>query len=61
MDSEKPQTTTSNERECFEKIQSKVQILDAEFHPSESIIALGLINGKLKLYFSFHSILVKSL
>ena len=36
--------------ESFRKIKSKVQILDAIFHPNESnIIALGTINGKLKL------------
>ena len=36
--------------EAFRKIKSKVQILDALFHPTDSsIIALGTINGKLKL------------
>jgi hypothetical protein len=44
-----------NEFKNFEKsehlrrIKSKVQILDAIFHPTEPIITLGLINGKLKL------------
>jgi hypothetical protein len=35
--------------EAFRKIKSKVQILDAIFHPTENVIALGTINGKLKL------------
>ena len=35
--------------EAFRKIKSKVQISDAVFHPTENIITLGTINGKLKL------------
>ena len=38
------------DREAFKKIASKVQILDAQFHPTENnLIAIGTINGKLKL------------
>jgi hypothetical protein len=36
--------------QAYEKIRSKVEILDVIFHPTENnLIHLGLINGKLKM------------
>jgi hypothetical protein len=36
--------------QVYEKIKSKVEILDVLFHPTENnLIHLGLINGKLKM------------
>lgn len=35
--------------EAHRKIRSRIQVIDAIFHPTEDIIALGLVNGKLKL------------
>ena len=34
----------------YERIKSKIEILDVMFHPTENnLISLGLINGKLKM------------
>lgn len=37
--------------QVYDKLKSKVEILDILFHPSETnLINLALINGKLKMY-----------
>lgn len=36
--------------EVYDKIKSKIEILDIKFHPTENnLISLGLINGKLRM------------
>jgi WD40 repeat protein len=42
----------SDQATIYNDIKPKLEILDAVFHPrsSDNLIALGLINGKLKLY-----------
>ena len=36
--------------QVYEKIKSKIEILDMIFHPTETnLISLGLINGKLRM------------
>ena len=36
--------------QVYEKIKSKIEILDMLFHPTETnLISIGLINGKLRL------------
>ena len=36
--------------QVYEKIKSKIEILDMIFHPTENnLITLGLINGKLRM------------
>lgn len=38
------------EKEAYDRIKSKFEILDILFHPTEnSIINVGLINGKIKM------------
>jgi hypothetical protein len=48
---EEPTTTEKSQTDQpYEKIKSKVEILDVLFHPTENnLIHLGLINGKLKM------------
>ncbi len=40
---------TSEQTTIHPDIKSKFEILDALFHPVENLIALGLINGKVKM------------
>lgn len=36
--------------EVYQKLKSKIEILDILFHPTENnLISIGLINGKLRL------------
>ena len=36
--------------QVYDKIKSKIEILDMIFHPTENnLISIGLINGKLRL------------
>jgi hypothetical protein len=36
--------------EAYQKLKSKIEILDILFHPTENnLISIGLINGKLRL------------
>jgi hypothetical protein len=39
-----------DKEQVYDKIKSKIEILDILFHPTENnLINLGLINGKLKM------------
>lgn len=45
-----PDAVVQEKEQVYEKLNTKVEVLDCLFHPTEpSIIALGLINGKLKM------------
>ena len=45
-----PDAVVKEKEQAYERLNTKVEVLDCVFHPTESsIIALGLINGKLKM------------
>ena len=45
-----PDAVVQEKEQVYEKLNTKVEVLDCLFHPTEpSLIALGLINGKLKM------------
>ena len=47
---EEENVNSSKEEEAYDRIKSKVEILDIIFHPKENtILNAGLINGKLKM------------
>lgn len=60
---EETATTSTPNEEPYAKIKSKVEILDVLFNPNadKTLINLGLINGKLKMYSSrYHAFLILS-
>ena len=49
-DSQTNREKIEEREQVYDKIESKIEILDILFHPTENnLITLGLINGKLKM------------